>query len=548
MTNLFVSPIDRFREQVDAHPQKILFRQPVAGSIRTISWEEANEQVSAMASYLSKFPKGSKIAILSLNCDYWILADLAILMAGMVSVPIYPTANKQTIAEIVAHSGASLLFIGKLMPGTELPELDDSLEKIAMFQPHSDLQKWQDIIDVERENGKSFSPNNATEKDLATIVYTSGTTGHCKGVMLSYRNIFSSYNAIHELVPNEDEQFFSYLPLAHIAERMAVEMNVIYRGGTISFVESLDTFAKNLSDTNPTIFFGVPRIWVKLMQGIQHKLGGAKLSHWLLNLPIIGTHLREKIILKMGFSQVKYALSAAAPIPPKVIHWFKFLGLPILELYGLSETTGASNVNYPDNIKIGSVGKIIPTCEMKINPNGEVLLKGPIIMDGYYHDEDLTDAVLKDGWFYTGDIGEIDDEGYLSITGRVKEIFKTAKGKYISPAPIENQLQPLLGLEQLIVTGSTLPQPVVIGVLLNEARFNNKKDTEKQFLKILSDINNRLEKHERLTHIIITNKEWNVERGLVTPTLKLRRPPIEKMYQDTLDHIKKDKKIVWVKI
>lgn len=541
----FQSPLAAFQQRVQQQPQKVLFRQPVKGQYRTTTWIEAQQQIHAMASYLTKYPKGSRIAILSLNCDSWLLADLAILSAGHISVPIYPTANKDTIQEILEHSGAIGLFIGKLMPGIELPQIHSQIEAVAMYEKRDGLTYWDDIIKSHTEQGAKFEVNEPLETDLLTIVYTSGTTGHCKGVMLSYRNIFSSINAINELVPVQNEQFFSYLPLAHIAERMAVEMNCLYHGGTISFVESLDTFSTNLSETEPTIFFGVPRIWVKLMQGIQHRLGGVRISNWLFNLPVIGSHLKKKIVVKMGFSKMQYALSAAAPIPVGVLYWFKSLGIHILEIYGLSETTGPSNANYPENIKIGTVGKVIPDCEMKISDNGEVMLKGPIIMDGYYHDEDLTDAVIQDGWFHSGDVGEIDEDGYLKITGRVKEIFKTSKGKYISPAPIENKLHTLLSVEQLMVTGSTLPQPVVICVVNDKTRLQNKKNTEKKFKEVLKTINQQLEKHERLTHIIITDKEWDIERGLITPTLKMRRQPIEKLYQEILENLNKAHPVVW---
>lgn len=545
--NNFQTPVERFKHWVQHCPDKVYLRQPQGNQWHTLSWQQADQQVSAMAAYLARFPQGSRIAIYSLNCAHWILADLAILMAGHISVPIYPTANQKTVSQIMSHSGSCAIFIGKLPPNTQLPAFHEGVECFSFFSPRETMLFWDDMVTESIEQGLVCPEVEVNERDLLTLVYTSGTTGHPKGVMLPYRAIFKAIECVGGVIKlKENEKYFSYLPLAHIAERMVVEMNSLYHGGEISFVESLDTFAKNLTDTEPTIFFGVPRIWVKLMQGVQKKLGGRWFSNVLLNTPVIGRALKKKIIKGMGFGRLKYAISAAAAISPEVIYWFKNLGVDIYEVYGLSETTGISNMNSPEGIKIGSVGRAIPESDIRLSEDGEVLIRSPNVMDGYYNAPDLTDIAIQDGWFRTGDLGVIDEEGYLSITGRAKEIFKSSKGKYISPTPIEAHLQPALAVEQLIVTGAELPQPIAIAVISDETLWQDKRAARKKLQKIVADVNARLEPHERLSHLLIVKKEWDIDRGLMTPTLKLRRQQIEDLYELDIKDLHKNKPVVWI--
>ncbi len=545
--NSFQSPVQKFKYWVKEKPESIYLKQPAGDSWQNFTWSEADKQVTAVAAYLAKYPRGSRIAIYSLNCAHWILADLAILMAGHVSVPIYPTANQHTVSQIMEHSGACAIFIGKLPSTSELMDFKPAVELLTLFSRREGLPFWDDMVSESIDKGLFCENIVVDEKDLVTLVYTSGTTGIPKGVMLSYRAIFKAIQCVGGVIQlRHDERYFSFLPLAHIAERMVVEMNSLYYGGEISFVDSPETFPKNLLHTQPTIFFGVPRIWVKLMQGVQKKLGGAWLSNLLLQTPLIGRSLKKKIIYSLGFSKTRYAISAAASISPEVIYWFKNLGLIIYEVYGLTETTGISNMNSPAGIKIGSVGRAIPESDIKLSDVGEVLVRSPNVMQGYFNAPDLTDVAIQDGWFRTGDLGVIDADGYLTITGRAKEIFKSSKGKYISPTPIESLLQPALSVEQLIVAGAELPQPIAIVVINHKEVWQEKKSAEKKYLKILTEINSKLESHEKLTHLLIVFKEWDIERGLMTPTLKLRRQQIEDLYAPYISQLSKHKKIVWI--
>ncbi len=550
-TNLdnFTTSTKMFTHWAETQPDEVYLRQPVGSSWKTYTWAEAYSQVVAMANYLSRYPQRSRIAIFSLNCADWLIADQAILMAGHISVPIYPTANNNTVMQILTHSESSLVFIGKLPETTDIEFISNDIDKMAIFAERENIDYWDNILAKEVEKNDSITAPDfeAKEKDIATIVYTSGTTGHPKGVMLSYRAFYKALDCVSQAVPFErGEKYFSYLPLSHIAERMVVEMNSIFFGGMVSFVESLDTFAQNLKDTKPTIFFGVPRIWVKLMQGVQQKLGGAKLSSMLMRMPILGNILKNKVIKGLGLDKVNRAISAAAAISPQVLLWYKELGIDIIEVYGLSETTGISHANLPDQIRIGTVGKAIPETDFQLTESGEILIRSPNLMDGYYKQPDITDAAIQDGWFRTGDLGKVDSDGFLTITGRAKEIFKTSKGKYISPTPIEAKVQPALEVEQLVVTGVDLPQPIVIAVMLKEEIWADKKNSEKKFVQILSTINESLEKHERLSHLVLVSEEWTIESGMMTPTLKLRRQQIEDKYMPELTSLNRKKPIVWL--
>lgn len=541
----YISPIHRLSQWVESSPEAVFLRQPKHGQWHDITYQEAWEKALRLANYLSRLPPRSHVAIYSLNCAEWFIVDLAILMAGHVSVPIYPTAGRSTIDFILQHGDIKLAFVGKLFDWNDKKASFQSYEVISFFDEKEHFKYWETEIRSEPLLENIYQP---TPDQLATIIYTSGTTGNPKGVMLSYRAITSALSTVEQVFSiDKNDRFFSYLPLAHVAERMIVEMASFYFGAQVNFVESIDHFAKNLKSVEPTIFFGVPRIWMKLKQGVEAKLGGPKLANFLFNLPIVGKRLKQKIRAGLGFSQNRLSLSAAAALPESIILWFEQLDIEICEAYGLSETAGFSHINLPGKRKPGTVGQPFPGAECMLAENGEVLLRNGSLMDGYYKLQELSDMAIQDGWFRTGDLGEIDGDDYLTITGRVKEIFKTSKGKYISPVPIESKLHPQISVDHFCVTGANLPHPIGIASYLKPWTKENQKQLEKEIFTVLTNTNRQLEAHERINLILVVNEDWTTDNGMMTPTLKIRRQQIDKRYAKVIEQNPSSKKIsvVW---
>ncbi|HEY3592681.1 MAG TPA: AMP-binding protein, partial [Polyangiaceae bacterium] len=327
-----------------------------------------------------------------------------------------------------------------------------------------------------------------------------------------------------------DERFFSYLPLAHVAERLVIETTCLYGGGSVAFAESLETFADNMRDIQPTVFVAVPRIWRKFQEKVFEQVTEARLDR-LLRIPIVSTVTRRKIKNALGLSHCRIAVTGAAPVPVAMLEWYRKLGITILEAYGLTENFGYSHMVRPDDVRFGSAGRPWPGVETKVGSNGELLVKDPCTMQGYFKDPELTAEALQGGYLYTGDLGRVDAEGNLFIVGRVKELFKTAKGKYVAPAPIELRFSACELLEHTCVTGPGLPQPFALATLSNAAKVLSLANVSSQLEAVLADVNASLEPHERLAKIVIVPDTWSIEAGLMTPTLKLRRAILERKYE-----------------
>jgi long-chain acyl-CoA synthetase len=527
----FQSPIERLYHWVNVRPDDIYLTQPIGDEVYQYTWRQVLDEVARMASYLQKYPQGSHIAIISLNCAHWIMADLAIQMAGHVSIPIYPTATKQTIEKILQHSEGRAVFLGKMFePEKALELLPAGTDVIGIYQPYPDHPFWNDEVN---NNQPIAEPANHQSDDLVSIVYTSGTTGDPKGVMVSYHAIFAAMDLVKNvIVINETDRFVSYLPLAHVAERMAIGFGALYYGAHVSFIRSLDMFTEDVRTAAPTIFFGVPRIWTKIKMAVESKLGGPRVLGWLLKLPLLGSWLKKALLKKLGFQNVRYALCAAAAVNKDVLEWFGDLGLKLNEAYGMSETCGLSHMVKPDQHCMGSVGQVIKGCECQLSASGEVLLRNPALMDGYYKQPELTAEVIDEaGWLHTGDLGEIDESGFLYITGRVKDIFKTSKGKYIAPLPFEQQFQSALGIEHLNLMGNGFTQPFMVVSVFD----TNYADKPEELLALcqstLQKVNATAEAHEKISHVLVSQQEWSTENGLLTPTLKMKRDAIERHYQ-----------------
>ena len=524
----YTLPLEMLYRWEKERADEIYLSQPIDGKIHEWSWKETSKQVRKMASYLKdNLPENSKIGILSKNCAHWIMSDLAIMMAGHISVPLYPNLNAEALKSILDHSQTKFLFVGKLDDFNIMKSgIDDDIKCITYPFYSQNYEIWDDVIE-----GIDPISENVTrdQSELATIIYTSGTTGDPKGVMHKFFNFgFATVNAVNAVKLNK-ESFFSYLPLSHIAERLLVEMGSLYTGGKISFAESLDTFAKNLADASPSVFLGVPRIWTKFQQGVIAKLGARKLN-FLLSVPIISSIIKKKIKSNLGLSNAKNIFTGAAPTPESLIYWFKKLDIHIQEAYAMTENCCYSHVTLNDAIKVGSVGKNLPLCDVKLSSENEILIKHKALMDGYYKSEELTNETIKDGWLHTGDVGEIDAEGYLKITGRVKDIFKTTKGEYISPSTIEMKLSEDNNIEQVCIVGRGLTQPIALITLSLQAEKLNKIELKEYFEISLNSFNKNLANYEKISQIVVLKTEWTVENNFLTPSMKIKRNTIESAY------------------
>jgi len=536
-------------------PEQVILTQPVGGGVlREYTWREVLGETRRMAAHLQDlgFPPGSRIAILAKNTAHWLMADFAIWMAGHVSVPLYPTLAAGSVRQILSHSEARLLFVGKLDDWETMKAgVPDSLPCIGLpLAPPNDFPSWDSI--VARTPPIEGSPVRDGD-ELATIMYTSGTTGVPKGVMHSFATFAWSVGVLRKRAPmGPDSRALSYLPLSHVAERTSVEHGLLASSMHVYFAESLETFAADLQRARPTLFFSVPRLWVKFQQGVLAKMPAAKLDR-LLKLPVVRGLLGRRILRALGLDQAEFAAGGAAPMPPALLRWYARLGLGIVEVYGMTENCGVSHSTVPGNLRPGTVGLPYEGIESRIDAaTGEIQMRSPGVMLGYYKQPELTaETITPDGWLRTGDKGELDAEGNLRIIGRVKDLFKTSKGKYVTPAPIEDKLVTHTSIEACCVTGASLGQPVALVMLNLESAQRAADAAQRQALEAslqthLQAINSTLDPHEQLDCLVIVTEAWTVGNDLVTPTFKVKRNRIEAVYSQNFERwVAQRRPVVW---
>lgn len=520
-------------------PDKVYLTQPHGGGRTTdFTWRQTMDEARRMASHLASLglPPRSQIAIVGKNSAHWIMADLAIWMAGHVSVPLYPTLSSETARKILEHSESRLAFVGKLDDWPTIRAgVPDGMPLIELpLAPDTGAPRWQDLIS--RSAPMARLPQCDPDA-LATIIYTSGTTGMPKGVMLSHGGMVAAMVADPATIHVQpDDRYLSYLPLAYSYERYVGEGFCMFHGIHVYFAESLESFLADLQRARPTLFCSVPRLWMKFQAGVHAKVPPEKLQR-LLSIPVVRSLVRRKILKGLGLDRTRYAASGAAPLAPEVIDWYRRLGLNLLEGYGMSENHSYSHASDADSVRVGYVGRSRPGVETKITEEGEVLVRSPGMMMGYYKAPEMTAEVMTaDGFLRTGDRGELDAEGRLRITGRIKELFKTSKGRYVAPAPIENRLLSAGLLEQCCVTGSSFPQPHAVGVLAEHLRAQlqggrlQRAELTPKLKALLEEVNRGLESHEQLQFVAVARDAWAIENEFLTPTMKMRRARIEERY------------------
>lgn len=574
---------DLLSYQKATYPQAHCISNKVGGEWRHYSTDEVISMVESLAVGLMRkgIKAGDKVAIIGENRPEWNFVDLAIQCLGAVSVPLYPTITIDDYHYIFKHSECRLVFVSgqELYDRASQAAVGTEVEAIYTFDVLQDAPQWKGLMVEEPLDEEKSALRTAMdaveEEDLFTIIYTSGTTGKPKGVMLSHRNVMSNIMALQKLLEEDPSlqrgnfKVLSFLPLCHIFERVGFHC-FLYLGGSIYYAESMDAIAENLKEVKPHLFNTVPRLLEKIYDKIVAKgyeLSGIKKSlfFWALNLGLRYEPYTDqgwwyswqlKQARKLIFSKWQEALggnvmrinSGASALQPRLARIFWAAGIPITEAYGLTETSPGISANQPlpGGIKIGTVGMLLDGVEVKIAEDGEILVKGPNVMMGYYKEPQLTADVMKDGWFHTGDVGEMVEGKFLKITDRKKEMFKTSGGKYVAPQLMENRFKESLLIEQLCVIGDNRRFPAAlitpsfenlrewctrheIPYTTDEQMIKNPKVLDK-YQSEVDHFNEKFAQWERVKKFALLPRAWGIESGELTPTLKLKRRVINDKY------------------
>lgn len=551
--------LDQVLSHGDRFASSIYLTQPVGGGqVVDYTWAQVLDQSRRMAAHLQGrgYAPGARIAMLSKNCAHFIMAELAIWMAGYTTVAIFPTETADTVHYVLDHSGASLMFVGKLdnWPQQQPGVLAD-LPCIALpLAPRTSFETWDAI--VARTPPLAGRPTRAGD-DLAMLLYTSGSTGAPKGVMTSFDALTQAGEGIvgdirQRVGQNTENRMISYLPLAHSFERSWVAAGTLIDGRTrLYFAETLDTFIQDLQRARPTLFISVPRLWLKFQQGVFAKMPPAKLDR-LLRIPLIGKLVAAKVRKGLGLDQVIAAASGSAPIPPDLIRWYRRIGLALYEGYGMTEDSSYSHASTAEHNAPGYVGVTMAGVQVRISPEGEILIKSPGRLTGYYREPELTATCFtEDGFFRTGDLGELRADGLLKITGRAKEIFKTAKGKYVAPAPLENSLNAHPMVEMSLVSGVGQPAAYAFVLLAEQLRPHQtepatRAQVQAAMEELLATVNREQPDYAQLRMIVIAREPWSIENGFLTPTMKIKRSRIEAAIAPEVEHwYAKSGRVLW---
>ncbi|MDA3137488.1 AMP-binding protein [Vibrio metschnikovii] len=531
-------------------PNEVYLKQIINRQFVEYTFAQVADQALRLVSALRALgaEPGDKVALISKNCAEWFICDLAIMLGDYVSVPIFPTAGADTIEYCASHSESKIIIVGKLDDSkataqvlTKMPEL------ISIALPYASAPACQhQYLDLIAQYPPSEERPEHYDEKLMSIVYTSGTSGVPKGAMLTYGAFaWAVQQLIAQIGIQKDDRLFSYLPLAHITERVYILGTSIQGGVLTAFPESLDTFIEDVKMHRPTLFISVPRLWTLFQQRIQDKLPQKKLNI-LLKIPFINSLIKRKLADGLGLDQARVLGCGSAPVSPALLEWYHSLGLNITEAWGMTESFAYSTINYPFRAdKIGTVGHAGPGIRLKITDDGEILVHSKGVFSGYYKNDIASkDAFDAQGWLHTGDLGSIDSDGYLTIQGRIKDTFKTAKGKFVSPVPIEKKLYEYSRVEMLCIIGLGLPAPILLVVPHNFSDFDRER-YERTTKRVIEKMNTKLESHEQIKGVLMIKDPWSIDNGILTPTLKIKRHILEQKYHDVGQNWPKDKLVVW---
>ncbi len=591
-----------FQSRVQLTGDQVALRFKELGIWHDVTWDQYNRKVKEVCLALTSLglKPGECVSIIGENCPEWVYVDLGTMHAGGTTVGVYATNSWEQCQYVVDHSGSRFYFV----------ENEEQLDKALRFRPNvprlekiivwdiKGLRHFQDPMvttfedflaigrEAEKKDPELFQRqwSRVQPDDLARLIYTSGTTGPPKGAMLTHTNITWMARAMHEGNPVQDsDEFLSFLPLCHIFEQLfTIFMNIKF-GSIVNFIESTDTVTDNMREVSPTVAYGVPRVWEKYYSGILIMMSDAtwlkrmlfqmslkigkkyallKTSHqsvsFGLQLAYTLAHFItfRKLKERLGFDRVRLAFSGAAPISPDVLRFFQAIGIPLREGYGQTEGTGVTCANQGDRVKIGTVGEPLPGLELKIAEDGEICFRGGNVFKGYFKDPQATAQTLKDGWLHSGDVGEIDSEGFLKITDRKKDLIITAGGKNIAPQNIENQLKFSPYINDAVVIGDRRKYLVAIIVIDEDnvvkfaqdnkiqyttyATLTQHEEVKKLIQREVDGVNKTLANVETVKKFAILPKKLYEEDGEVTPTMKVKRKYINQAFKDLIESMYKD--------
>jgi long-chain acyl-CoA synthetase len=526
------SPIEMMYQWESQTPDQVFLRQPSNLEWTEYTWREVADQVRRVAAYLRSLhlEPGSRIGIWSSNSKDWVVVDLAIMLSGHVSVPLYPGQDVESARYIFEHSETSLVFMGGFDQASKADEaVPENNIRVAMLGCAVDCStSLEEII-------ANFEPYTASPipnpEDMFTMLYTSGTTGNPKGVMHMYQTPgYVVPDLVKGMRMDESEnRLFSFLPMSHAAERVVVEMTALYGNASISFSEGLTTFADEIRSVQPTFFFAVPRLWVKFKEGVDASIPAeAQAQMTLEQKQAVATHL--------GFGSARIILTGSAPCSKDVQNWFMDMGIILRDAYGMTENfVHGVGWMHNDTPKAGCIGRpMSESVEVKLSGDGEIMFRSKGLMMGYYREPEKTAEVLVDGWYMTGDAGKFDEEGNLWITGRVSEVFKTSKGKFVRPTRIEDLFGRSDLLGQFCIMGHGLDQPMLLATLTDAGAKMTESELQRTLHQLLEEVNSELPAWEKVGQVFVT-PEWLIENGLLTPTMKLKRKQIETKYRPQVE-------------
>jgi long-chain acyl-CoA synthetase len=588
LPELFTAVFSHFRGQSDQAP----IARKINGKYLPISYDSLEEDCKHFAAYLKKrgVEPGDRVAILSENRPGWYLSDMAILSLGATDVPLYPSLPPNQIEYILNNCGAKGIIVSNMLQLGKILSIWQKLPELNMVIVMNKLEEpVEDVIDMSLAKAEGKKILEATPwmldgiksnpDDVATLIYTSGTTGLPKGVMLTHRNLCENVKSCSTVIRlDQTDSSLSFLPLSHAYERTGGYYLFFACGAKIYLAESIETISLNISEAKPTIIFTVPRLFDRMKASILKSVtseGGVKekIFFWAVSTgekyykqlatgkvsPFVAIqhNLADKLVYskirkKFG-GRLRYFVSGGAALPQKTGEFFQSIGITILEGFGLTETSPVTNVNRPEKVKFGTVGPPVKNVEVKIAADGEIMLKGPNIMKGYWKDEAGTAEVIKDGWFYTGDIGVIDADGYLKITDRKKHIIVTSGGKNIAPLPIENMILDSPYVDQVMIVGEKRPFLIALIVpdflklrdfaaehhlkAANTKELVASKEVLQIYEKLLKSISRQLATHEKVRKFLLVEEPFSIENGMMTPTLKLKRKEIISKYSAEIDNL-----------